>query len=137
MTRERFQAHRRSRSTDTEIVAGEEDPGRRARESDRESIEQNKGRAVPRFAAGEGDQPARGSEEVPGGSTCQSELPTSDRMHEHVVLNSAKQKEEAVVAKERKEKAWQRDHAYDDLHSADSVAMSSNQDAAYDSDDFM
>jgi len=58
-------------------------------------------------------------------------------MHEHVVLNSAKQKEEAVVAKERKEKAWQRDHAYDDLHSADSVAMSSNQDAAYDSDDFM
>lgn len=48
-----------------------------------------------------------------------------------------KQKDEAIIAKERKEKAWQRDHAYDDLHSADSVAMSSNQDAAYDSDDFM
>lgn len=40
----------------------------------------------------------------------------------------ARQKEEAKVAKERKEKAWQRDHAYDDLLSEDAVASSSNQD---------
>jgi hypothetical protein len=38
------------------------------------------------------------------------------------------QKEEARIAKERKEKAWQKDHAYDDLLNEDTVAMSSNQD---------
>ena len=38
------------------------------------------------------------------------------------------QKEEARVAKERKEKAWQKDHAYDDLLNEDNIAMSSNQD---------
>jgi hypothetical protein len=48
------------------------------------------------------------------------------------------QKEEARVAKERKEKAWQRDHAYDDLLSEDAVASSSNQDRdANFEDDFM
>jgi len=40
----------------------------------------------------------------------------------------ARQKEEARVAKERKEKAWQRDHAYDDLFTAESVAAESNED---------
>lgn len=50
----------------------------------------------------------------------------------------ARQKEEAKVAKERKEKAWQRDHAYDDLLSEDAVASSSNQDRDPDFlDDFM
>ncbi|OCK77399.1 DUF814-domain-containing protein [Lepidopterella palustris CBS 459.81] len=50
----------------------------------------------------------------------------------------ARQKEEARVAKERKEKAWQRDHAYDDLLSEDAVALSSNQDRDPDFlDDFM
>ncbi|KAF2813148.1 DUF814-domain-containing protein [Mytilinidion resinicola] len=50
----------------------------------------------------------------------------------------ARQKEEARVAKERKEKAWQRDHAYDDLLSEDAVASSSNQDRDADfEDDFM
>lgn len=38
------------------------------------------------------------------------------------------QKEEARVAKERKEKAWQKDHAYDDLFSEENLAQSSNQD---------
>jgi hypothetical protein len=48
------------------------------------------------------------------------------------------QKEEARVAKERKELAWQRDHAYDDLHSEEALAMSSNQDRdANFEDDFM
>lgn len=50
----------------------------------------------------------------------------------------ARQKEEAKVAKERKEKAWQRDHAYDDLLSEDAIASSSNQDRDPDFlDDFM
>lgn len=40
----------------------------------------------------------------------------------------ARQKEEARVARERKEKAWQRDHAYDDLFTAESVAAASNED---------
>ncbi|KAI9670704.1 MAG: hypothetical protein M1831_005924 [Alyxoria varia] len=49
-----------------------------------------------------------------------------------------RQREEARVAKERKEKAWQRDHAYDDLHSQDAIASSSNQDRDEDfEDDFM
>ena len=38
------------------------------------------------------------------------------------------QKEEARIAKEWQEKAYQKDHAYDDLLSEDKVAMSSNQD---------
>jgi hypothetical protein len=47
-------------------------------------------------------------------------------------------KEEARVAKERREKAWQRDHAYDDLFSEDALAQSSNQDRSEDFlDDFM
>jgi hypothetical protein len=48
------------------------------------------------------------------------------------------QKEEARIAKERKELAWQRDHAYDDIHSPDAIAASSNQDRDEDFfDDFM
>lgn len=47
-------------------------------------------------------------------------------------------KEEARVAKERKEKAWQRDHAYDDIMTEDNVAQSSNQNRDEDFlDDFM
>jgi hypothetical protein len=50
----------------------------------------------------------------------------------------ARQKEEAKVARERKDKAWQKDHAYDDLFSEEMVASSSNQDRGSDfEDDFM
>ncbi|KAH7116061.1 hypothetical protein B0J11DRAFT_116493 [Dendryphion nanum] len=50
----------------------------------------------------------------------------------------ARRKEEARVAKERKEKAWQRDHAYDDIMSEESVAQANNQDRDEDFlDDFM
>jgi hypothetical protein len=50
----------------------------------------------------------------------------------------AHQKEEQRVARERKEKAYQRDHAYDDLFSEDNIAASSNQDRAEDfEEDFM
>ncbi|KAF2121573.1 hypothetical protein BDV96DRAFT_217069 [Lophiotrema nucula] len=48
--------------------------------------------------------------------------------HRDRASQQARQKEEARVAKERKEKAWQRDHAYDDLMSEDNIAESSNQD---------
>ncbi len=42
------------------------------------------------------------------------------------------------MAKERKELAWQRDHAYDDMMSEENLAMSSNQDRDEDFlDDFM
>ena len=55
-----------------------------------------------------------------------------------VAAQKERQKEEAKVAKERKELAWQRDHAYDDLHSEDATAQSSNQDRGADwEDDFM
>jgi len=50
----------------------------------------------------------------------------------------AREKEELRIARERKEKAYQRDHAYDDLFSAENVAASSNQDRGSDfEDDFM
>ncbi|KAF2829429.1 DUF814-domain-containing protein [Ophiobolus disseminans] len=49
-----------------------------------------------------------------------------------------RRKEEARVAKERKELAWQRDHAYDDMMTEDNLAESSNQDRDEDFlDDFM
>lgn len=54
------------------------------------------------------------------------------------MADQSQQKEEARIAKERKEKAWQRDHAYDDLHSEEMLAASSNQDRNPDfEDDFM
>ncbi|KAH7069043.1 hypothetical protein BKA63DRAFT_422190 [Paraphoma chrysanthemicola] len=50
----------------------------------------------------------------------------------------ARRKEEARVAKERKELAWRRDHAYDDIFTEDNLAESSNQDRDEDFlDDFM
>lgn len=51
----------------------------------------------------------------------------------------ARQKEELRLARERKEKAWNRDHAYDDLFTEEAMAASSNQDrgADWEEDDFM
>jgi hypothetical protein len=52
--------------------------------------------------------------------------------------HNARQKEEQRVARERKEKAYQRDHAYDDIFSEENMAQSSNQDRSADwEDDFM
>lgn len=49
-----------------------------------------------------------------------------------------RKKEEARIAKEFKEKAWQRDHAYDDIFAAEALEQSSNQDRGADFyDDFM
>ncbi|KKY26829.1 putative coiled-coil domain-containing protein 25 [Diplodia seriata] len=63
----------------------------------------------------------------------QSELRKKDRASQQ-----ERKKEEARIAKERKELAWQRDHAYDDVHADDQVAQSSNQDRDEDFlDDFM
>jgi ABC-type uncharacterized transport system ATPase subunit len=47
-------------------------------------------------------------------------------------------KEEARIAKERQEKKWQKDHAYDELFSAENLEGSSNQnrDETWE-DDFM
>ncbi|KAF1994779.1 DUF814-domain-containing protein [Amniculicola lignicola CBS 123094] len=58
------------------------------------------------------------------------ELRKKDRANQQ-----ARQKEEARVAKERKEKAWQRDHAYDDFLSEENIASSSNQDRSEDFED--
>jgi hypothetical protein len=50
----------------------------------------------------------------------------------------SQRKEEARIAKERKELAWRRDHAYDDIMTEDNLAESSNQDRDEDFlDDFM
>lgn len=49
-----------------------------------------------------------------------------------------RQKEELQLARERKEKAYQRDHAYDDLFTEEAMAASSNQERSADwEDDFM
>jgi hypothetical protein len=47
---------------------------------------------------------------------------------ETVAYSCPQRKEEARIAKERKELAWQRDHAYDDMMSEENIAQSSNQD---------
>lgn len=47
-------------------------------------------------------------------------------------------KEEARIAKERKELKWQKEHAYDDLFTDESLEQSSNQNRSDDFlDDFM
>ncbi|RPA91258.1 hypothetical protein L873DRAFT_1831442 [Choiromyces venosus 120613-1] len=49
-----------------------------------------------------------------------------------------RKKEEARVAKERKEKAWQKDHAYDDVFTEDALEANSNENRDADFyDDFM
>ncbi|KAF1814186.1 coiled-coil domain-containing protein 25 [Eremomyces bilateralis CBS 781.70] len=49
----------------------------------------------------------------------------------------ARSKEEVRIAKERKEKAYQKDHAYDDLFSEEAMEQSSNQNrGANEEDDF-
>ncbi|KAK8039764.1 Coiled-coil domain-containing protein 25 [Apiospora rasikravindrae] len=50
----------------------------------------------------------------------------------------ARKKEEARIMKERAEKKWQKEHAYDDIFSEENMAQSSNQDRGSDwEDDFM
>lgn len=44
-------------------------------------------------------------------------------------------KEDARIAEERAKLKYQKDHMYDDIHTVDN--MRSNEDAAYESDDFM
>ncbi|KAI9854097.1 MAG: hypothetical protein M1824_000609 [Vezdaea acicularis] len=49
-----------------------------------------------------------------------------------------RQKEEARIAKERREKAWQRDHAYDEVFTEENLAQTSNEDRNPDfEEDFM
>ncbi|KAJ9630649.1 hypothetical protein H2203_001172 [Taxawa tesnikishii (nom. ined.)] len=63
----------------------------------------------------------------------EKELRKKDR-----ATQQARAKEEARIAKERKELAWQKDHMYDDLHSEEAMLESSNQDRDADFlDDFM
>lgn len=53
-------------------------------------------------------------------------------------LISPKKKEEARVALERKEKKWQKDHAYDELFQEDDLEEANNQNRGDDwEDDFM
>ncbi|EKD12848.1 uncharacterized protein L3040_007002 [Drepanopeziza brunnea f. sp. 'multigermtubi'] len=47
-----------------------------------------------------------------------------------------RKKEEARVAEERKQKKWQKDHAYDEMFQEQDPEVPNNQDG-YDSDDFM
>lgn len=50
----------------------------------------------------------------------------------------ARQKEEKRVARENKEKAWQKEHAYDDIFTEEAMEATSNQDRGSDfEDDFM
>lgn len=50
----------------------------------------------------------------------------------------SRQKEEKRVARENKEKAWQKEHAYDDIFTEEAMQATSNQDRGSDfEDDFM
>ncbi|KAF2201252.1 DUF814-domain-containing protein [Delitschia confertaspora ATCC 74209] len=48
--------------------------------------------------------------------------------HRDRAAQQARQKEEARIAREHKQKAWERDHAYDDVMDPEALAASSNQD---------
>src|ERR1700712_64750 len=47
----------------------------------------------------------------------------------------ARQKEEKRVERERKEKAWQKEHAYDDIFTEEAVQATNNQDRGSDFED--
>jgi phage protein D len=50
----------------------------------------------------------------------------------------ARKKEEARIAKERQEKKWQKDHAYDDIFTEENMEATSNQNRSEDwEEDFM
>jgi hypothetical protein len=50
----------------------------------------------------------------------------------------ARQKEEKRIARENKEKAWQKEHAYDDIFTEEAMEATNNQDRGSDfEDDFM
>lgn len=52
--------------------------------------------------------------------------------------NNPQKKEEARIARERKEKKYQKDHAYDDIFAEENMEASSNQNRSEDwEDDFM
>ncbi|KAF3011492.1 hypothetical protein E8E14_007259 [Neopestalotiopsis sp. 37M] len=60
------------------------------------------------------------------------------RRRKDMAAVQARKKEEQRVAKERADMKYQKDHAYDDLFSAENVAGSSNQEVGSDwEDDFM
>lgn len=53
-------------------------------------------------------------------------------------LTSPQKKEEARIAQERKEKKWQKDHAYDELFQGADLEEANNQNRGEDwEDDFM
>jgi hypothetical protein len=53
------------------------------------------------------------------------------------VLTCSQRKEEARIAQERKEKKWQKDHAYDELFQEQDPEEANNQDREDLEDDFM
>lgn len=63
------------------------------------------------------------------------------RVHEYSAKQSCpprQKREEARIALERKEKKWQKEHAYDDIFSEENMENSSNQNRDADwEDDFM
>lgn len=46
--------------------------------------------------------------------------------NEHFFIQQ--KREDARLAEERQQLKWQKDHMYDDIHTEDQMAMSSNQD---------
>jgi hypothetical protein len=54
------------------------------------------------------------------------------------LIHAPQKKEEARIMKERAEKKWQKDHAYEELFAEENMAGASNQDRDEDwEDDFM
>jgi len=111
---------------------GEEGSGSPERESDRQSSQQDQSGEVPRPTNGETlrkkDQAAKLKR-------------VSLHFLNHLSHSSTKiwqKKEEARIAQERKEKKWQKDHAYDELFQEADPEDANNQDRGEDFlDDFM
>jgi hypothetical protein len=112
---------------------------RKTREPHRQSPEQDKGRKVPRLQTREGRPSQRAEKEGPLGHCREgASINIPSRTRNARLHNHQQAKEEARIARERKELAYQRDHAYDEWNAEEQVMASSNQNRDSDwEDDFM
>lgn len=116
---------------------GQEDSRCAKRKSYCQSSEQDQVREVPRSADGEGRKVKGRAQKGTGrkARSCTLSTPQTRRQETNFAIQK---KEEARIAQERKEKKWQKDHAYDELFQEGDPDEANNQNRGEDwEDDFM
>jgi hypothetical protein len=104
----------------------------------RQPAQQDQGRKVPGPEAGEGRPPAGAAQEGPGHPAGEGESFFFATAPTDADGTLPQKKEEARVAKERQEKKYQKDHAYDELFTDENMESTSNQNRDENwEDDFM